>query len=188
MPKISEPTVAEHHAKQRAAILDAARRRILSQGSSAFTIGEVASDVRLTRSAIYEYFGSRDDLIVGLCEEELPKWADQVRSAMDAARTPRRRVLAFVLTQLELIAAGEHRIAALLSDIELGPRAARRVRDLHGELIPLVIDALAATGDAEPPVTAELLQGIVNAGARRIEREGDATAVIDAARRLVSRA
>ena len=69
MPKISAPTVAEHRARQRAALLDAARVLLEEQGYPALTFGALADRTGLARPTVYEYFGSKDDLMVARSEE-----------------------------------------------------------------------------------------------------------------------
>src|SRR6266536_1669808 len=122
MPKISAPTVAEHRARQRAALLDAARLVLEEQGYPALTFGALADRTGLARPTVYEYFGSKDDLVVALCEREIGRQAELVRSRLEGASGPRERVAAFVRAQLDL-AVEEPRLVAP-PGAEAHPRAA----------------------------------------------------------------
>ena len=63
MPQIDAPTVAEHRAQQREALLDAAEAILLDAGHGALTFRALGERTGLARNSIYRYFGSRDDLI-----------------------------------------------------------------------------------------------------------------------------
>lgn len=54
----------EDEARRR--LLDATGRCIVKAGSARIKIGEVADEAGVSRSTVYRYFASRDDLIVGL--------------------------------------------------------------------------------------------------------------------------
>ena len=53
MPRITAPTVAEHHAKQRRALLDAARDLLAETGAEP-SMAAVARRAGLARSSIYQ--------------------------------------------------------------------------------------------------------------------------------------
>ena len=125
MPQIDAPTVAEHRAQQRESLLDAAEAILLEAGHGALTFRALGERTGLARNSIYRYFSSRDDLIAALCERDMPRWLEELETAMAAADGPDARVAAFVSTQLRLVAHGSHRMAQLLGDAPLGPGRAR---------------------------------------------------------------
>src|SRR5512142_1403773 len=100
MPKINAATVAEHRAQQRDALLAAARDLLLDGGYDALSFGALAEHTGLARPTVYAYFRTKDDVLVALCETELPKVAVEITRAMAQAATPRDRVAAFVEVQL----------------------------------------------------------------------------------------
>ena len=63
MPRIAAPTVAEHRDMRRASLLAAARDLLREGGSSALTMGALASATGLSRPTVYEYFPSTDAVI-----------------------------------------------------------------------------------------------------------------------------
>ena len=83
MPKIQAATVVEHHAAQRAALLDAARA-LLSEGptTEAPSLADVAARAGLARSSAYSYFSSREDLLNALAADTFPRWTRYVRDRM----------------------------------------------------------------------------------------------------------
>lgn len=164
MPQIDAPTVAEHRAQQREALLDGAEQILLHEGHSALNFGVLGDRTGLARNSIYRYFSSRDDLIAALCEREMPHWLDELRAAMAAAPDPDARIAAFVSTQLRLVAAGHHRLAELLGDAPLGPAVRARINALAYRPAALLEPELA--GDPDAALAAQLVQGVVNAGVR----------------------
>ena len=127
MPQIDAPTVAEHRAQQREALLDAAEAILLADGHGALTFRALGERTGLARNSIYRYFTSRDDLIAALCERDMPRWLEELETAMAAADGRDARIAAFVSTQLRLVAQGSHRMAELLGDAPLGPAVRARI-------------------------------------------------------------
>ncbi len=104
MPRIDAPTVVEHRAAQRRALLDAAHA-LLSEapGPAAGGLGEVAAKAGLARSSAYHYFRSREDLLSAVVEDMFPRWNDKIVEAMAGADDP---VWAYVEANLQLVADG----------------------------------------------------------------------------------
>lgn len=177
MPAIDAPTVAEHRAKQRDALLDAAEALLREGGHEALGFGALGDRTGLARNSVYRYFSDRDDIIAALCERDLPVWLGQLQEAMAAAPDADGRVAAFVATQLRLVATGHHRLAQLLGDAPLGPAARARINALAYAPAALLEPELPAEPD--PAVTAQLVQGIVNAGVRLLHGATD-PAVVEA--------
>jgi AcrR family transcriptional regulator len=169
MPQIDAPTVAEHRAQQRESLLDAAEAILLESGHGALTFRALGARTGLARNSIYRYFSSRDDLIAALCERDMPRWLDELETAMAAADGPDARVAAFVSTQLRLVAHGSHRMAQLLGDAPLGPAVRARINALAYRPAALLEPEL---GDPDPKLVAQLVQGVVNAGVRLLHGAG----------------
>ena len=168
MPQIDAPTVAEHRAQQREGLLDAAEAILLESGHGALTFRALGERTGLARNSIYRYFSSRDDLIAALCERDMPRWLEELETAMAAAGDRDARIAAFVSTQLRLVAHGSHRMAQLLGDAPLGPAVRARINALAYRPAALLEPELGA--DAR--LTAQLIQGVVNAGVRLLHGAG----------------
>ncbi len=168
MPQIDAPTVAEHRAQQREGLLDAAEAILLESGHGALTFRALGERTGLARNSIYRYFSSRDDLIAALCERDMPRWLEELETAMAAAGDRDARIAAFVSTQLRLVAHGSHRMAQLLGDAPLGPAVRARINALAYRPAALLEPELGA--DAQ--LTAQLIQGVVNAGVRLLHGAG----------------
>src|SRR5262245_4948860 len=69
----------------RTEILEAARRVLLREGIAATTMDAVASEVGVTKTALYYYFASKDALLFELVFGIYERHASDVQTAVDAA-------------------------------------------------------------------------------------------------------
>lgn len=185
MPKILDATLAEHRERLRALLVDAAHQLLLEGGYPALTFSKLAEKAGLARPTIYSYFSSRDALAVAVCEEVLPEWLQAVATAMAQTDDPREKVAAYVRSQLELAAAGKHKLAQTLADVPLKADARLAIRAIHEKFAPNLTDVLAELDTPRPAMTAALVQGVVNAGLQRITAGQDAAEIITDAVALV---
>ncbi|MBW8482498.1 TetR/AcrR family transcriptional regulator [Actinomadura parmotrematis] len=182
MPRISEPTVAEHRARQLRTLLDAARTLVAEEGIEALSLAALARRVGLSRPSLYEYFRSKDDLVAAIVEEELPRWAALTARALAGPPDLVGKVESYVRAQLVIMTDGRHAAAVALAQHALAEPARERIRDGHALLLRPLIGALEEAGVPDAELRAELVQGIVDAAAVAAQRRpGRAAAVIDAA-------
>ncbi|WP_329521482.1 TetR/AcrR family transcriptional regulator [Spirillospora sp. NBC_01491] len=170
MPRISEPTVAAHRARQLRTLLDTARALVAEEGIEALSLAALARRVGLSRPSLYEYFRSKDDLVAAIVEEELPRWASMVERTLAGPPGLVAKIDAYVRAQLELMTDGRHAAAVALVEHALAEPARERIRDGHAQLLRPLVTTLAAEGVADPELRAELVQGIVDAAARIAQR------------------
>ncbi|MFE2385072.1 TetR/AcrR family transcriptional regulator [Streptomyces misionensis] len=185
MPKIHAASVADHRARQRAALLEAARELLAEGDASKVTFAAVARRTGLARNSVYKYFADRRQLLTEVVREAAPHWTERIHAALAAAGdSPRDRVAAYVTAQLEMVRDGEHRIAR--ADADVGDAAALRegADAAHRALLDPLVGALKDLGDDAPLRTARLLQGFVNAATTALEAGDDYDAVADKAVRL----
>ncbi|GGP07197.1 TetR/AcrR family transcriptional regulator [Nonomuraea glycinis] len=184
MPRIQAPTVAEHRAAQQRALLDAARD-ILTETGRPPTLARVAARAGLARPSLYQYFRSAEDLLNAVVQDVFPRWSARVTAAMDAATTPADRVLAYVLTNFQLITEGEHALATVLAKVAPGDNVAEQSRAMHQQLLEPLAETLRTLGIPTVPETAEMINAIVFVGSRLIESGTDPETVWESARTLL---
>lgn len=173
MPRINAPTVGEHRAAQQRALLDAARE-VLAEGATEIpSFGEVAARAGLARSSMYQYFKSRQHLLEALIEDAFPRWSARVASAMAEADDPAERVLAYIDANLTLVAEGEHAIATALAQIAPGPELDAKSRAMHEDLYTPLSDALTELGVPDAAAMSELINAVLHAASRQVERGED---------------
>ncbi|MCQ1947059.1 TetR/AcrR family transcriptional regulator [Arthrobacter sp. zg-Y1171] len=168
MPRITAPTVAEHRAAQQRALLDAART-LLARTGEAPSMAEVAALAGLARPSAYQYYKSRQDLLHALVLDVFPRWTRRVREAMDAEPDPADRILAYVLTNIALVAEGEHAVGNALAAVAPGEELNNQSAMMHRQLLTPLMDTLTLLGVPEPQVTAELINAIVHSSTRLLE-------------------
>ena len=190
MPRIEADTVAEHRLQQHDALLDAALEILLREGYDALNFRVLGERTRLARNSIYRYFTSRDDIIGQLCERELPAWLAELAASLDDPHSLDDKAATYVTSQLQMVAAGRHRLGHALSNAPLGAELRARIATYPDQAAALLEHALADGGHPRPRLTAQLVTGLLNAAFRLMGRSDqdqtelvDATA--DAARRIV---
>lgn len=173
MPKIDAATVAEQRALRERALLDAARALLTADPDRVPTLREVGDRAGLSRSGVYQYFSSREDLFAALVRDSFPRWQRHLDAAIGAADGPRDRLLAFVRANLELVAAGEQALARALSMVAPSEDLARQSREFHDRLLAPIIGSLTELGVPDPATTSELVNALVHAASRMVEQTGD---------------
>lgn len=163
MPKISAPTVVEHRNAQRAAMLVAAEEILLADGIDAVTPSAVGSRAGLARSTFYEYFPSKDDLLIALAARTFQEWRDEVSEFTAAATPGEDRLRAYVTATLRLTADGRHGLATALRGVNLSPRSHDHLAELHDALNTPLREILGDLINDDDTLTAPLVHGIIGA-------------------------
>lgn len=153
--------------------MHAARDLVAEEGADALTLGALAKRVGVSRSSVYEYFRSRDDLAAAVIEDALPRWAAEIDGELARHRGTRDKVAAYVKRQLQMLTDGQHAAAVALSSHSLGAETRERIRQEHARLLEPLVSTLADAGVSEPGLRARLIQGIVNAAASQLEPGDD---------------
>ena len=160
MPRIAAPTVAEHHARQRRVLLDAARA-LLAETGQAPSMAAVGRRAGLARSSVYQYFASPEALLEAVVADVFPEWATQVRERVVAACTPGERVWAYVEANVALFASAEQAVAQALTRV-VDPQVLRGpMQEFHAQLQVPLREALADLGEPDVAAMAELIDAVI---------------------------
>jgi AcrR family transcriptional regulator len=82
--------------------VQAAQKLMEESGSAGFTVQQVADLAGQSLRSLYQFFGSKDDLILAVLEELLRRQVETARRAVNAYTDPVDRLAAFVLTTASL--------------------------------------------------------------------------------------
>lgn len=179
MPKISAPTIAEHREARREALLVAAAN-LMQQGKT-FTVAQVAQEVGLSRSAVYEYYNSAADLIADVLVDEMAMWIDEITPAVESFSDPRGRMEAWVRGVLAYVAEGRHSLLKSAGSVELPEARRAQVQSMHRELVAPLYEALTDLRVPDARQLSAFIWGVLDAAISRIESQGlDAQAEGDA--------
>lgn len=183
MPRISAPTVAEHRANQRAAVLAAAEAIVTEGGPDALTIAAVAARTGLARPSVYAYFPSVDALLAALVEAAFERWPH----ALEAAAPDEADPVAAIRTWFEAVAAsaaaGDHRLAGTVGQITLPEEVRTRLAEGHRRTSEPLERAVAQLG-APPADALPLLWAVASECVTRVEAGADPTTTARAAARF----
>jgi AcrR family transcriptional regulator len=185
MPKISAPTVAEHRARQRSALIHAAIKTLIEDGADAVTPAAVTARSGLSRPSFYLYFPSSAALLAAIVEESFTAADESIADALRNVSSPSGRIDAFVRAELLLARHGVHRVAGALGRAELPAECRQRVVELHQRHLDPLFDALADLEVPQPRLTGELLAGLLQAGQRLVEGGHPYEEVLDRTLHLV---
>ena len=178
MPRITEPTVAEHHAKQRRRLTEAAREIVLAEGIERLSFGRMAERTGLARPSVYSYFSSVEEALLAVCQLEFQAMNSELEESLGSLRSPKQRVTTWVRAQLERVANGERHLLNRISASLLGKQVSGQLAELQDALLPPLAAAYADLGERDALLAATITQGAVDAAARRIESGDDAKRTI----------
>lgn len=187
MPKISAPTVAEHRAAQRAALIAAAELLIAADGVSAITPRSVCERAGLARSSFYEYFPSKDDLLAAIAMRAFDEWTAELTAAVGEPSPSRERLHRYVETTVRMTADGKHRLALGLLRTELSPKNVESIMAMHDGVTAPLRELLEDMGVSDPAAQSVLVQGVISAGMQLVGQGMSAREVADSITSLLDR-
>ncbi|MEZ5263299.1 MAG: TetR/AcrR family transcriptional regulator [Acidimicrobiales bacterium] len=135
---------ARARAEVRAEILTAARAQLARTGAEGISLRAVARELGMVSSALYRYFGSRDELLTALIVEaydELGEVAERVAAAT-AAEPAGRRWVAVARAVRAWAVEHPHRYALLFGTPVVGYEAPERTVG-PGPRVPIVLARIA---------------------------------------------
>ena len=168
MPRISAPSVPEHRAAQERVLLDAAHA-LLRETGEAPTMAQLAGRAGLARSSVYEYFGSRHEILLALVQDIFPRWIERIGEAMRAAPSPADAILAYACANVALVAEGSHAAGEALATLAPGAETDEQAARMHAQVQEPLIATLTELGVESPESVAEMVNAVVYAGIRMIE-------------------
>lgn len=171
MPKISAPTVGAHREAQHAALVRAAEDLLRDEGIAGINPRTVTERAGMARSSFYDYFPSKDDLLVAVAIEAFDRWNRGIQKALAAVEPGLPRLRALVGATMQMTADGEHDLAGPLQQAELSPTRFEDLMVLHDALMRPVVDVIAELG--VPDGFVHLVQGVLGAGVQLVERGAD---------------
>ena len=181
MPRIETETLAQHRDWRRNQLIEAAAGIALESGGSAVTVAAVAQRAGLSRTSVYEYFGSSTDLIADLVLEELNNFAHYLRDAVSDTEQPIESIAAWIQSALTYIADGRHLLAKALNATSLPQERTAAIGAAHRALLAPLVTGLTAMGVKDTQRALLFIQAITDASTKRIEGGHDAEAEIKSA-------
>jgi AcrR family transcriptional regulator len=180
VPRITAPTVAEHRARQRAAILDAAEDVVADAGVPGLTFAAVAARSGLARSSLYEYFDSPGMLLAALVTDRMQRWGERARDRLATLADPEDRIAAYIDAALSPTT-GRRRLSRAVTMTDLPAECSAALRELHHVMARPLAEAIGDMGVRDVERATGLVQGLIEAGMRAIDAGRPAAAESGAA-------
>lgn len=175
MPKISSPTIAEHVAKQEAAVVDATARLFAERGAARVTLADIADAVGLARTSLYRYFPSKGHILGAWFTRTMPPLVEASRAIAVEDTARELRLERWLVLQLDVLTEPREdaMVRATMEGLELPEpvRAdvVRRHRELYATLHTIIGDA--PDGPEQGEIRALLVAGLVR-GSVDLVRDG----------------
>ncbi|MEX6428244.1 TetR/AcrR family transcriptional regulator [Ferrimicrobium acidiphilum] len=170
------PTVKEHHAQRRQALLDAAKESLLNPSIRSVNFEAVGPRAGLRRNSVYLYFPSENHLALELAEDVLPGYQEQLVAAMKRHREPREQITGYAKAIVSPDARLAHEVLRNLENRDRTPEIAAKVKEYYVELSRPIVEPLKALKMTDPETTAVLLFTMLSSTQDVTEKVVDAKA------------
>jgi AcrR family transcriptional regulator len=168
-------------ARNRALLLDAARRLIAERGADAVTTDQIAAAAGVGKGTLFRRFGSRTGLMIVLLDQD--EHAHQQAflfgpAPLGPSAAPLEQLLAYGRARLRFV----HTHQALLSDVARDPQSRYNASaTLHRAHVHVLLEAAGTTGDIDAQteallalLDADYVEHQLNDGGLTLEELGDA--------------
>lgn len=184
MPRIQAGTVREHRELMLTTLVDAAEQIVITEGVDALTAGRVTAAAGIARNSLYRHVASMDELRLLVIDRHLPAWTDAVLAAMQRARSPRGKVLAYVEENLNQAAETGHGWLISMSR-GLSESARADVVDAHRVLGTVLVEQIRQLDPSQAALSTALVQAVLEAGFTRRDEGDPHEVVLERCRRAV---
>ena len=169
MPKIVTENLASHRDWRRNQLIAAATEIALEESSASISIAAVAARAGLSRTSVYEYFASSQDLVADLLIEELKSFADLLAKAIEKQNDPISALTVWIETSLNYVADGRHLLAKSLHATTLPRERSAEIATAHRQMLAPLHKTLTDLGIADAGRALSQLQALTDVATRRIE-------------------
>ena len=146
----------------------------MESGGAAITVAAVAQRAGLSRTSVYEYFGSGSELVADLVIDELHSFAETLNTAVADCTDAQCIVSCWVKGALTYIADGRHLLAKALSATSLPVNRSAEIGAAHRALLAPLTSALTQIGVRDQHYALSMIQSVTDAATKRIENGNNA--------------
>jgi len=84
-------------------IINVAQKLFAKFGFKKTTVDEIAHSAHITKSSIYHYFSSKEDIFRTVVEKESRIWSQKVKEAINKATTSQEKLRAYIVTRTKYL-------------------------------------------------------------------------------------
>ena len=99
MPKILGSSLAEHRERTRTALFEALSELMSRRSFDKITLSDVANHAGVGRTAVYNHFADKEDLLLAFMEHEAGRYAEELSRALAGTQDPIDRLRIYVRQQ-----------------------------------------------------------------------------------------
>lgn len=153
----------QNRRETRARILDAAKRLFPERGINGTTAVELAAAARVSRATFFNYFGTKDEVLTALWEEQVGDLEAVITELLERPASTEERVLLLFADLAEAVEEQPRYLATMAFELERSSRqetvAARSV--LFRDQLRRLVDAGLRQGDVRTDYSPELLTEMI---------------------------
>jgi AcrR family transcriptional regulator len=150
-------------------MLDVAERVFGERGYQATSMDEIADRCGVSKPMLYEYFGSKDGLLVACVSRSKAELLDVTQKAMAGATTPEDILWRGMVAYFSFIDEHSRSFAMLLQEpMAASPQAITAVEETRRQQSTLIAGVLATFAPAAPAATIEAYTQIIMGASERI--------------------
>ena len=193
MPKIMGSSLAEHRERTRGALFDSLSMLMTQRSFEKITLSDVAAHAGVGRTAVYNHFADKEDLLLAFMEHEVVRYSEELSAALAGIEDPIDRLRVYVRQQA-LLKRHFHfpSTGPLSSSVSRG--TAGRLRSHGGLISQMLASILTDAMDADlipqqdPAMLIPLLNACVMGGRPTPQDPAERVAYLDALDVFVLRA
>lgn len=154
-------------------ILQSAADLLKEGGCEAVTMAAIATKTSLSRSALYQYFSSRDHILAELVLDEMADLANDLDQIASQFSNPLDQLTAWVHATLGYLTSSSHKVLKEISLESLPEDQRGLLKAMHGQFMLSLFSPLSRLTPEDPQALAGFVYSAVTAAATRIDEGGD---------------
>ena len=176
----TRPALRERYDRRSGEVVATAARLFAERGFHATSMADLVEATGLTAGGLYHYIGSKDELLVRICEQLMEPLLERVEAIVASDLAPEEQLRAVVREWTAHVEAYRHHMRVFTQErhvLERGDqwREVRRQRKAFEELLAGVL-ARVPLRSADPDLALRALLGMVNHTAQWFRPRGRLTA------------
>ena len=174
------PALRERYDRKQQQVVTEAARVFAQQGYDQTTMQELADAVGIAAGGLYHYFGSKEQLLIRICDQLMNPLLDQAREVLKSEGTPEEQLRELIRLWVEHVVAHRDHMLVFQQErhvIEHGPqwKGVRADRKAFERLVESVLTRVD-TSTEDPRLALSALLGMVNHTAQWFRPRGRLTA------------
>lgn len=158
----------------------------MSAGLSALSPRTVTERAGLTRSSFYDYFATKDDLLVAITIDAMERWNAEIEEQLQSVEPGMPELRALVDATMRMSADGKHQLAGIVRQASLSPSVVEDLMALHEVVFRPVVRVLTDLGIEPSQTSAMMVQSVLGAGVQLVILGEDQAQVADDVFRLLT--